>query len=558
MPDNSLLTDQQQLLEKLQQLQQDYIATLPVDINNLQSLLDAFPDADHSNAIQRLNAMHQLLHRMAGSSGSFGLTALSEQARELDQRIQVWLADEAMPTRHDIGSMHTAVTALSNHLQASALQRFHIASRPANDRVASDSMTVWLSGDNTAANRDLLKQLSAFNYDCRLVMPADIHAAILESAPPRVVLLDFDSDADTVLMALNGIRTEPPRLIVLSRHDQFDVRVKAVRLHADGFFLKPISAPRIAERINQSLKGEQSIPERVLIIEDDTVLATRIRLIVEAEGMEAETLEHAADVLSVLGSFRPDLVLMDLYMPEFSGLDIAGVIRQHHHYMNLPIIYLSGETNPEKQMEAVRNGADDFLVKPVSDVQLMAAIRSRIHKYRLLESQIHRDSLTGLLRHSMAKTALYNQLLQAKRQQKPLSVAMIDIDHFKAINDTYGHAAGDSAIGSIATLLKQRLRVTDIIGRYGGEEFMVALPDCSQNDALRLMEDIRQKAAELQFPAHDQTFSCTISIGISCTETKPEADADQLIDAADQAMYQAKHNGRNQVVLCQPPDAGTL
>ncbi len=546
------MTDQQQLLEKLQELQQDYIATLPADIQSLQSLLGELQNADTSRAPHILTTMHHLLHRMAGSSGSFGLTALSEQARELDHRIQNWLTEHsALPAPHDILSIHSAVNELSNHLQATGLEHFHIASRPTADRMLSESMTVWLAGDNTAANRDLLKQLSAFNYDCQLIIPADMHTTMATTPHPRVVLLDFDSDADTVLMTLNTLRSGKPRIIVLSRHDQFDMRVKAVRLHADGFFLKPISAPRIAERINQSLKGEQSIPERVLIIEDDAVLATRIRLIVEAEGMEAETLGHPADVLSVLGSFRPDLVLMDLYMPEFSGLDIAGVIRQHHHYMNLPIIYLSGETNPEKQMEAVRNGADDFLVKPVSDVQLIAAIRSRIHKYRLLESQIHRDSLTGLLRHSMAKTALYNQLLQAKRQQKPLSVAMIDIDHFKAINDTYGHAAGDSAIGSIATLLKQRLRVTDIIGRYGGEEFMVALPDCSQDDALRLMEDIRQKAAELQFPAHDQTFSCTISIGISCTETKPEADADQLIDAADQAMYLAKHNGRNQVVLCQ-------
>jgi diguanylate cyclase (GGDEF)-like protein len=152
------------------------------------------------------------------------------------------------------------------------------------------------------------------------------------------------------------------------------------------------------------------------------------------------------------------------------------------------------------------------------------------------------DSLTGLLKHAMAKDRLAQEVDRANRQGKTLVVA---IDHFKKVNDDWGHLMGDHVIKTLAQLLRQRLRRQDSVGRYGGEEFVLILPDCSLDDAQRLLHDIRLRFAEVQFGGHEKGFSVTFSAGIASNEHLRQAE--ELLAAADAAMYEAKRGGRNQV-----------
>jgi diguanylate cyclase (GGDEF)-like protein len=160
---------------------------------------------------------------------------------------------------------------------------------------------------------------------------------------------------------------------------------------------------------------------------------------------------------------------------------------------------------------------------------------------------IEKDGLTSLIKHSAIKEAAALELERATRFDKTLSIVMLDIDYFKSVNDQYGHATGDIVITALATLLRKRIRKTDKAGRYGGEEFMLVLPECNSLQARQLTENILQSFRQLQFSAGNSTFNCSFSAGVASTSDSSYANADELIAAADAALYRAKLAGRDRV-----------
>ena len=165
-------------------------------------------------------------------------------------------------------------------------------------------------------------------------------------------------------------------------------------------------------------------------------------------------------------------------LPHVTGAELAALLSQTDRWAHLPIIYLSAESNSELRNQALLRGGDAFLEKPVDRDLLVRLCAARIQRLRELERTRNRDGLTGLLKHASIKEALQMQWQLAQRRPQTFSVAMLDIDHFKAINDTYGHSVGDTVIAAVGTLLRQHFRITDKLGRYGGEEFTLVLPDC--------------------------------------------------------------------------------
>jgi diguanylate cyclase (GGDEF)-like protein len=255
-----------------------------------------------------------------------------------------------------------------------------------------------------------------------------------------------------------------------------------------------------------------------------------------------------------LSEFRPNLVLMDMQMGRYSGATLARMIRFDPEWLGLPIVYLSSEENRERQLEALSHGGDDFLTKPVSDHYLQRAVLVRCYRARQLEKLATRDSLTGLLKHSLANAEIENEFARSVRAGQESVVAMLDLDHFKRVNDRYGHRAGDMVIKGLANLLRHRLRKSDILGRYGGEEFIVALVDCALDDARAVMASVCERLSRIVFNAGDQEFSVTVSIGLARMNDYPTVEA--AIEAADKALYERKHSGRNGVSLAPDSNLG--
>ncbi|MFP3344397.1 diguanylate cyclase [Halomonas sp. SIMBA_159] len=218
-------------------------------------------------------------------------------------------------------------------------------------------------------------------------------------------------------------------------------------------------------------------------------------------------------------------------------------------WSQIPIVYLSAESNPGLRGQALLRGGDAFLEKPINTTLLINLCKARVARLRKLEHTKNRDALTGLLKHASIKEALQDQWQLARRKPQAFCVVMLDIDHFKRINDTYGHVVGDSVIAAMGTLLRQRFRSTDKLGRYGGEEFALVLLDCTSDNALSMVNSLREDFAAIRFTAGDASFSCTLSAGVADNQHFLDAAAESLLEKADKALYQAKQSGRNRVCL---------
>jgi len=344
-------------------------------------------------------------------------------------------------------------------------------------------------------------------------------------------------------------KTSSP-LIFVSNIDDQEVRLKSIRVGGIAFFSKPLNIIGLIDKLDSldSESNPDTKPNRVLIIEDQHPVASYYQMILKMSGMDAQIVTDSKSVLQRVRDFHPDLILMDTFMPEIKGADLARIIRQIDEFVSIPIIFLSSEIDFAKRIEALDLGGDDFLIKPIKASHLIAVVKSRLERSKTLRTYMVRDSLTNLLNHTTFRNVLNQEVNRGKRQQSNFALAMLDIDHFKLVNDSFGHAAGDSVLKSLSRLLRQRLRKSDIVGRYGGEEFVALLLDCEANQALPIMDEIRSHFSEIEFyPNETNSLSVTFSCGIS---TFPEYHtAQDLSDASDQALYAAKAGGRNKIIV---------
>ena len=301
----------------------------------------------------------------------------------------------------------------------------------------------------------------------------------------------------------------------------------------------------ILSRILDLVESREQETHRVLIVEDSRTAVAHIQRALDLHGIDSRAINTPLALLQAAAEYRPHAILMDMHMPFCNGVEVTRALRQIPEYQSLPVIYLSGETDIVQQVEALRLGGDQFLTKPANPIILASVVKTKIERYRdMLRSGRH-DSLTGLLNHSASKEQL-EQMLRRALPAGHLAVAMIDIDRFKLINDNYGHPVGDQVIRSLAWLLRGRLRNTDLIGRYGGEEFIVALGGVEIGQAIILLDRIREDFAELPHAHARGALRASFSCGIAAIPV--QLTGSSLIEAADEALLQAKRDGRNRIV----------
>jgi diguanylate cyclase (GGDEF)-like protein len=411
---------------------------------------------------------------------------------------------------------------------------------------------IYLALCDAERSARLTRQLEFFGFTALALGNAeDFRLAMRQRHPAAIVMeIDFVGTAGGLRLAAEaqqGLQDKLPVLFFSEHEADTLTRLAAVRAGGQDFFNGSLDASALLERLEDLTRLSQHEPYRVLIVDDSRAQTIFTERMLNSAGIITRCLTDPIQVMGALGEFQPDLIVLDMYMPECLGTELAKVIRQHERYVSVPIIYLSAEGDLDKQLDAMSEGGDDFLTKPIKAHHLIATVRNRAARARNLKARMVRDSLTGLYNHTHILQLLEDTRLRARRDRRPLSFAMLDIDHFKQVNDRYGHPMGDRVIKSLALLLKQRLRKTDHIGRYGGEEFAVVLPDTDAATATRVLEEIRRRFAEMRIPTQAQDLCCTFSCGIA--ELRGEQEAKALASAADAALYRAKHAGRNRVML---------
>lgn len=535
---------------KLHALQASYQAQLPQRLEELQAGWRQLRMGNEDAQLAEL--LHRQAHTLAGSAGTFGFSQVSGHARQLERLLQ-----NLSPAAVDEGMMEQIETLLGLLEQSAALgpdtERPTGASEaeaPAAIAESTATVAYVLDQDASLVNQ-AVEQLTQYGYSAEgFTRVADAEQAVKKQLPNAMVIdmaLQPGEPGDSAGgLVTSAMLEHGVPMIFTADHNDWETRLRAARLGAKVFVPKPLDMTLLVDRVNELSGVTEEDPYRVLIIEDMELLASHYAAVLEAAGMVVETLNQPAGVLPRLEDLRPDLILTDLYMPECSGVDVASVIRQDSHYDNVPIVYLSTENVVSEQLVALSAGGDDFLQKPIRDTHLVLAVTTRAKRFRRLRLRMSQDSLTGLKSHGVFKQELVSTLSLAVRNQHPLTVAMIDIDHFKAVNDNYGHPAGDQVIKRLAILLSQRLRSSDLIARYGGEEFAVAFPDTSMADAEVLLDELRASFAEILHAAGDHEFRATFSAGLA--GGPPHTQPEEIIAAADTALYEAKRNGRNRVM----------
>jgi diguanylate cyclase (GGDEF)-like protein len=399
--------------------------------------------------------------------------------------------------------------------------------------------------------REAARQLGYYGYEVRLFDSAEQLIEGTASQAPTGILVDCALACEQSSIHKTELTQLAHRFPIacISSQGGIEARLAAVRMGCQAYFTRPLDTTSLLDTLDRLTAPPQAEAGKVMIIDDSPSLAAFYAANLSEAGFVCQVVTDPLKSLDALYDHPPELILLDMNMPGASGQEIAKVVRQQDAYLSIPLVFLSAESDVSRQREAMSLGGDEFLQKPIQPEHLISAVRSRVIRYRALRALMVRDSLTGLLNHTNFKERLRAEVARAKRQNKLLSVAMIDIDHFKNVNDTYGHPAGDRVIKNLSRLLKQRLRGADVIGRYGGEEFALALPDTPVEVAQNVINNLRESFAAIEQHAGSATFRSTFSAGVA--EFSPQRptllDAEALLKAADEALYVSKHGGRNRV-----------
>lgn len=533
---------------ELAALRAEYASELPKRLAEIKTLWHALEVGDWSGSV--LHMLHLHIHRLAGAGTTFGYAGMSESARSLEKRLLSWQQHTGRP---DVSAWQAARLQLVRLAEeADGAPQIEANPAPSSLLAPMESRLIYLVEDDLALAEDFRLQLGRFGYAVRVFPNTEgVEAAVAEQRPDAmvldVVLPEGDLAGTDLLRDLRShLDLSEVPVIFVSARDDFDARLAAIRAGADAYYHKPVDPMFLLDRLEHLTRREADAPFRILIVDDEAALAEHYALVLRQAGMQATALTQPSQVLEWLAGNDPELLLTDLYMPECSGMELARLIRQDDRYLSLPIVFLSTEQALEQQLKAMSLGGDDFLGKPIEDRHLVTAVTIRARRARELRALVSQDSLTGLLTHARFKERLDAELARGQRNGSAVTLALLDIDHFKTVNDEHGHLAGDRVLKTLANLLRRRIRRSDVVARYGGEEFAVIFNDCGEEDALHMLDTIREDFSAIKHGAREGAFQVTFSAGIAAADA--DSRVDSLIEQADRNLYRAKDAGRNRIV----------
>ncbi|MCP4179833.1 MAG: diguanylate cyclase [bacterium] len=298
---------------------------------------------------------------------------------------------------------------------------------------------------------------------------------------------------------------------------------------------------------------------KIIVVDDEILNLSIVKVLLQREDLDVSTATSGEECLELMSNKQFDVAVLDIMMPEINGFDLCKKIKELNPYVI--VIFLTANIDDESIEKAFNSGGFDYIEKPLRKVELIARIHNairvrkaekRLHdalkelesKNKVLEMRATIDGLTELVNHVHIKKLLDLRFEEAKRYSHPLSVLMLDLDNFKTVNDSYGHLEGDNALKIIAKRLKNSIRKIDICGRYGGEEFLIILPNTELKYAVIVAENLREVIESTKFSGHE--ICLTVSIGVASINDEMQT-TNQLIRKADVLLYKAKNKGRNRI-----------
>lgn len=527
-------------------LREKFIARARDDAHQILRLCRAAENGEDDGPA--VDAVGSLLHRLAGTAGTLGFHALGQQARRLGS-LAAAVNPKLPPPERQRSALLAAAEEFAHALDVTPDAQIDVLPLPA---VEPDSPLVCIVSRDPAFSAQLEQGLRGFGYRTR-VFTDERELALLADVLQPAAIVARTAHGRQDIDPIRGVRAaqgDPAPILLVAPEADFADYLAAVRAGAEGFFIDPLDLPALEARMHYLIERRRREGLRVMLVDDDGELLEACAKILEAASMVVATASQPSEALALLPQFRPELVLMDIRMPQCTGPELAQIIRLNEEWLHVPIVYMSTQSEGADQLLATRKAGEAFISKPIDAKELIATVSANGRRARQMVDTASKDTLTGVLKHSFIKEHLASELERAHRALGPTCAVMIDIDNFKCVNDIHGHLVGDVVIRALANLLRQRLRVIDGVGRLGGEEFLVVLSNCDTTEALSVADAVRERFAQIEF-AGKHVFHCTFSAGIA--QADGTTSVAELLAEADRALYEAKETGRNRVVCAQAP-----
>ena len=561
----------EQFADKLNELRLAYLQRLPQQVNAViedYNLLGVHWDP------RLVAALLLKLHTLKGSSGTFGFKSFCNAVSEFEVKLKAIHISEPQASTNDspIAQFRPQLQAVMHAMQQAqqdwAINYTAVSAQPAvqasaavsapvaapvvktSSKRAANNPVLFLVDNDITQGEILRANLTEFGFFVHYFSDLASLAEGLEFQQPDICLIDLhlpNCSEDEIFSRVVAFTQHQIPVIVLSASGQFQQRIKAVRAKAQAYFTKPVKMNELVAKLRHLLDFEPRKPFKVLMIDDQESILNYHQHLFSSHGIECRTTQHPELMLEVLRDFEPDLFILDYHLPHFNGAELASMLRQIPAYEATPIVFLTGETADSLKSDLVEIGSDDVIGKDLGADKFVSQITSRIKRGKKLRMLMQQDSLTQLLNHGYIQSLARQMFSHAKRVKTPCSFVMIDLDHFKMVNDRFGHGCGDRVIVALTQMLQQRLRQSDGIGRYGGEEFLVLMPDTDLQTAHSLISKLLHQFSQLKFFERNIEFHASFSAGISCASDWNSVQV--CLERADQALYQAKKAGRNRVEI---------
>lgn len=453
-----------------------------------------------------------------------------------------WLMNQLIKSSQEsnslfVGSASTNTPAQSNKIVSKLTSR------------SKERPSVVVIDDQASVATVLCKTLEDFGLSsCHFIGIKEFLAA-QDTISVDLILLDIvmpDVTQQQVFEFASDMVRQGIKVISCSSTFTFETRLMAVRAGVCDYVVKPVNSYVLVEKIGRAFGLQGDRKHKVVLVDDQETMGSFYKTMLEQVGCEVTYFPTATELFDNIDDLAPDMFLLDMLMPNVDGLEVARMLRQEHKLDFAPILFLTADEEVENRLAALDAGADDVISKSSSVSVIVRQLLTRLERAAQVRAFVAKDPLTGVLNHGQIVETANQSIRLAARRKQPASLAVIDVDHFKNVNDTRGHVTGDKVLCALGQMLASSVRETDKVGRYGGEEFVIIFEDCSAQDAVKKTQMIKDKFGGLDFNSDTGTFNVTFSAGI--VELTNFDTIMPAIAVADKALYQAKELGRNRVI----------